>query len=51
MNALSINIPANFIASCESTLKRYNAAKDRRRAPGRSGPPDGAGPLVGDWLC
>ena len=27
MNALSINIPANFIASCESTLKRYNAAK------------------------
>lgn len=26
MNALSINIPANFIASCESTLKRYNAA-------------------------
>ena len=27
MNALSINISANFIASCESTLKRYNAAK------------------------
>lgn len=27
MNALSINIPANFIASCESTLKRYNAAQ------------------------
>ena len=25
MNALSINIPANFIASCESTLKRYVA--------------------------
>lgn len=27
MNALSINIPANFIASCECTLQRYNAAK------------------------
>lgn len=24
---LAFNIPANFIASCESTLKRYNAAK------------------------
>lgn len=27
MNALSINIPANFIASCECTLQRYNAVK------------------------
>lgn len=27
MNALSINIPANFIATCEATLKRYNAAR------------------------
>lgn len=23
MNALSINIPANFVADCNSTLKRY----------------------------
>lgn len=27
MNALSINIPANFAADCNSTLKRYNAAQ------------------------
>ena len=27
MNALSINIPANFIATCESTLKRYSTAQ------------------------
>lgn len=26
MNALSINIPANFAADCNNTLKRYNAA-------------------------
>ena len=26
MNALSINIPANFIASCEATLSRAAAA-------------------------
>ena len=26
MNALSINIPANFIFSCENTLARYAAA-------------------------
>ena len=49
MNALSINIPANFIATCESTLAKYSAAQtDAER---RSGLPDGAGPLVGDWLC
>lgn len=28
MNALSINIPANFIASCESTLARVENAED-----------------------
>lgn len=27
MNALSINIPANFIFSCENTLASYTAAK------------------------
>ena len=27
MNALSINIPANFAADCNNTLKRYNAAQ------------------------
>lgn len=27
MNALSINIPANFIATCESTLAKYSAAQ------------------------
>lgn len=27
MNALSINIPANFAAYCNNTLKRYNAAQ------------------------
>lgn len=27
MNAASINIPSNFIASCQNTLKRYSAAK------------------------
>lgn len=27
MNALSINIPENFVADCNNTLKRYNAAK------------------------
>lgn len=27
MNALSINIPANFVADCNSTLKRYYAAQ------------------------
>lgn len=34
MNALSINIPANFIADCEATLKRSAAAKSdaERRA-------------------
>ena len=34
MNALSINIPANFIADCETTLKRSAAAKSdaERRA-------------------
>lgn len=34
MNALSINIPANFIADCETTLKRFAAAKSdaERRA-------------------
>lgn len=33
MNALSINIPANFISTCEATLKQYAAAQsdaDRR---------------------
>lgn len=51
MNALSINIPANFAADCNNTLKRYNAAQtdaERRAVLDR---PDGAGPLVGDWLC
>lgn len=28
MNALSINIPANFVAVCESTLARVEAAQD-----------------------
>lgn len=34
MNAASINIPSNFIAGCQSTLKRYSAAKSdaERRA-------------------
>lgn len=34
MNAASINIPSNFIASCQNTLKRYSAAKSdaERRA-------------------
>ena len=34
MNAASINIPSNFIASCKSTLKRYSEAKSdaERRA-------------------
>lgn len=34
MNALSINIPANFIASCEATLSRSAAANSdaERRA-------------------
>ncbi len=27
MNVLSINIPANFAADCNNTLKRYNAAQ------------------------
>lgn len=27
MNALSINIPANFISTCEATLKRHAAAQ------------------------
>lgn len=27
MNALSINIPASFIATCESTLAKYSAAQ------------------------
>mgnify|MGYP004499959339 CR=1 FL=1 len=27
MNAASINIPANFISTCEATLKRYAAAQ------------------------
>ena len=27
MNALSINIPANFAADCNNTLKRYYAAQ------------------------
>ena len=27
MNALSVNIPANFIATCEATLKRHTAAQ------------------------
>lgn len=27
MNALSINIPANFIADCNNTLARYYAAQ------------------------
>lgn len=27
MNALSINIPANFIATCESTLAKCSAAQ------------------------
>lgn len=27
MNAASINIPSNFIAGCQSTLKRYSAAR------------------------
>ena len=27
MNASSINIPANFISACESTLKRYSDAQ------------------------
>ena len=33
MNALSINIPANFAADCNNTLKRYNA--ERRDGAGR----------------
>lgn len=27
MNALSINIPANFAADCNNTLKRYDAER------------------------
>ena len=27
MNALSINIPANFAAGCNNTLKRYDAER------------------------
>ena len=27
MNALSINIPDNFVADCNNTLARYNAAQ------------------------
>lgn len=27
MNALSINIPANFVSTCEATLRRYSAAQ------------------------
>ena len=27
MNALSINIPANFVADCNNTLARYYAAQ------------------------
>lgn len=33
MNALSINIPANFAADCNNTLKRYDA--ERRDGAGR----------------
>ena len=45
MNALSINIPANFAADCNNTLKRYNAAQtDIER------PPDRAGSVVGDQV-
>lgn len=45
MNALSINIPANFAADCNNTLKRYNAAQtdaerravlDRQTVQGRT---------------
>lgn len=34
MNAASINIPANFISTCEATLNRYTAAQSdaERRA-------------------
>lgn len=34
MNAASISIPANFISTCEATLKRYTAAQSdaERRA-------------------
>ena len=34
MNALSINIPANFVATCESTLARVETAQseEARRA-------------------
>lgn len=35
MNALSINIPANFIATCESTLAKYSAAQTDAERPGR----------------
>lgn len=51
MNALSINIPANFIGKLRKHLEAVQRRQDRRGAPGRSGPPDGAGPLVGDWFC
>lgn len=27
MNALSINIPANFVSTCEATLRQYSAAQ------------------------
>lgn len=27
MNALSINIPANFVSTCEATLRLYSAAQ------------------------
>lgn len=35
MNALSINIPANFIATCESTLAKYSAAHLGQQRTGR----------------
>lgn len=33
MNALSINIPENFVADCNNTLKRYNAAQTDTELP------------------
>lgn len=36
MNALSINIPANFIASCESTLNMRAGAMTSAAAAGRN---------------
>lgn len=38
MNAISINIPANFISNCNNTLARYYTAKtdtERRAVLGR----------------